>query len=216
MLTPRVEDALRSFEPALAWLPRYGRKWLQPDAIAGLTLWGLSVPEAMADAGVAGLPPEAGLYLVARKLQAVRTLSRTEFWLGVLIFAGVVIIDVLPGMVIGGVASLLLVIYRSSQPHLPILGRVPGVSGKYADLARHPEAVRVPGVLVIRFDAPIYYANALSVRGRIEEIVEATSGLLAALGPERVFATVDAAVDGLARGPETLFSSAAPPTAAPR
>jgi MFS superfamily sulfate permease-like transporter len=208
--------------------------------------------------------------LVARKLQAVRTLSRTEFWLGVLTFAGVVIIDVLPGMVIGVLALLLLVIYRSSQPHLSILGRVPGVSGKYADLARHPEAVRVPGVLVIRFDAPIYYANALSVRGRIEEIVQAedvppraivldasvqdaldvtsaemltklvaklqqagieiaaaevhapvlafarTSGLLAALGPERVFPTVDAAVHGLARDPETPFSSAVPATAAPR
>ncbi|HET6850546.1 MAG TPA: SulP family inorganic anion transporter, partial [Gaiellales bacterium] len=111
--------------------------------------------------------------LVARKLQAVRTLSRTEFWLGVLTFAGVVLVDVLPGMVIGLIASLLLVVYQSSQPHLSLLGRVPGVSGKYADLARHPEAVRIPGVLVIRFDAPIYYANALSVRGQIEEIVQA-------------------------------------------
>ena len=208
--------------------------------------------------------------LVARKLQAVRTLSRTEFWLGVLTFAGVVLVDVLPGMVIGVIASLLLVIYRSSQPHLSMLGRVPGVPGKYADLARHPEAVRVPGVLVVRFDAPIYYANALSVRGRIEEIVQAedappraivldasvqdsldvtsaemltklvaklqqagieivaaevhapvlafarASGLLAVLGPERVFPTVAAAVDALAGGPEAPFSSAVPATEVPR
>jgi MFS superfamily sulfate permease-like transporter len=82
--------------------------------------------------------------LVARKLQAVRAVSRTEFWLGAITFAGVVLVDVLPGMIIGLVASLLLLIYRSSQAHLSLLGRVPGVRGKYADIARHADAVRLP------------------------------------------------------------------------
>jgi SulP family sulfate permease len=196
--------------------------------------------------------------LVARKLQAVRAVSRTEFWLGAITFAGVVLIDVLPGMIIGLVASLLLVIYRSSQAHLSLLGRVPGVRGKYADIARHADAVRIPGVLIFRLNAPVYYANALSVRTAVEQIVHAQevpprtvvldlsvqdslditsaemlaklvaklqqagtevvaaevhapvlafarkSGLLAHLGPERIFRTVDAAVDALA-GPDPPF-----------
>lgn len=111
--------------------------------------------------------------LVARKLQSIRAISRTEFWLGALAFAGVVLIDVLPGMIIGLVASLLLVLYRSSRPHLAVLGRVPGVPGKYVDVVRHPEAERAPGVLVVRIDAPIYFASALSVSAGIGAIIEA-------------------------------------------
>ena len=52
----------------LEWLPRYDRSWLRPDIIAGLTLWGLVVPEAMAYAGVAGLPPQMGLYTLLASL----------------------------------------------------------------------------------------------------------------------------------------------------
>ncbi len=111
--------------------------------------------------------------LVARKLQAIRRVSKTEFWLGALAFAGVVLIDVLPGMIIGLVASLLLLIFQSSRPHLAVLGRVPGVPGAYADVGRHAEAERVPGVLIVRFDAPIYFANALTVRAGIEQLIAA-------------------------------------------
>ena len=56
------------FVPILSWLPRYDRSWLSFDAIAGLTLWGLVVPEAMAYAGIAGLPPQAGLYTLVVSL----------------------------------------------------------------------------------------------------------------------------------------------------
>ena len=54
--------------PILSWLPTYNRAWLSADLIAGLTLWGLVVPEAMAYAGVAGLPPQAGLYTLLAAL----------------------------------------------------------------------------------------------------------------------------------------------------
>ena len=247
--------------------------------ISNITAWAATIVTVLLLTPLFKTLPEAVLaaliihalwhILVARKLQAVRAVSRTEFWLGALTFAGVVLVDVLPGMIIGLVASLLLVIYRSSQAHLSVLGRQPGVPGKYADLARHPEAVPVPGLLIIRFDAPIYYANALTVRGRIEEIVQAedmppraivldasaqdsldvtsaemlaklvaklqqagaevaaaevhapvlafarTTGLLAVLGPERVFPTVDAAVHALS-GSETTSPPAMQPVAAPR
>jgi len=112
--------------------------------------------------------------LVARKLIAIRALSHTEFWLGWVAFAGVVLYDVLAGMLIGLVASTLLMVYRSSRPHLAVLGRAPGVAGKYQDVERHPESTPVPGVLVIRLDAPLYYANALTVSELVMEAVEAT------------------------------------------
>src|SRR5512142_132920 len=65
-----AEDAtgIRRFIPILSWLPRYDRSWLNVDILAGLTLWGLVVPEAMAYAGIAGLPPQAGLYTLVASL----------------------------------------------------------------------------------------------------------------------------------------------------
>jgi high affinity sulfate transporter 1 len=51
-----------SFFPILSWLPKYKTSWLSPDTIAALTVWALLVPEAMAYAGIAGMPPEYGLY----------------------------------------------------------------------------------------------------------------------------------------------------------
>lgn len=59
---------LRRNLPILTWLPAYERRWLTGDAIAGLTVWGLVVPESMAYAGVAGLPPEFGLYTLVCSL----------------------------------------------------------------------------------------------------------------------------------------------------
>ena len=54
--------------PILSWLPTYDRSWLTADAIAGLTVWGLIVPQSMAFAGVAGLPPQFGLYTLVASL----------------------------------------------------------------------------------------------------------------------------------------------------
>lgn len=151
--------------------------------VANLAAWGATIVTVLFLTPLFKTLPEAVLgaliihalwhILVARKLLAVRALSRTEFWLAWLSFAGVVLIDVLPGMVIGIVTSMLLVIYRSSRPHLAVLGRDPGVPGKYIDVERHADALPVAGVTIVRVDAPIYYANALTVRAGIEEIVRA-------------------------------------------
>jgi SulP family sulfate permease len=109
--------------------------------------------------------------IAARKLQKIRLASRVEFWFGVLALAGVLFVDVLQGMVIGLVASLIFVVYKSSRPHISSLGRVPAVPGAYSDLARHPENTPVPGVLIVRVDAQLYYANALTVRDRVKAMI---------------------------------------------
>jgi SulP family sulfate permease len=53
---------LKSYIPILEWLPKYQKGWIRGDVIAALTVWALLVPEAMAYASIAGMPPEAGLY----------------------------------------------------------------------------------------------------------------------------------------------------------
>src|SRR4051812_42280770 len=54
--------------PIVGGLPHYDRTWLRGGAIAGITLWGLLIPEMIAYAGLAGLPPEAGLYTLLASL----------------------------------------------------------------------------------------------------------------------------------------------------
>ena len=110
--------------------------------------------------------------IASRKLQHIRRESHVEFWFGLITLAGVLLIDVLQGMVIGLLASLVFVIYRSTRPHLSSLGRVPGVAGAYSDMGRHPENEPVPGILILRLDGQIYYANALTTRDRVKAMVD--------------------------------------------
>lgn len=131
-----------------------------------------SLPEAV----LAALIIHAVWHLIsARKLERIRLVSRTEFWLGILTMLGVLFIDVLPGMMIGLVASLLLIIYHSSRPHLASLGHRPGIPGAFSDLKRHPENLPIPGVLILRLDAQIYYANALTAREEVKALVAESS-----------------------------------------
>jgi MFS superfamily sulfate permease-like transporter len=127
-----------------------------------------SLPEAV----LAALIIHAVWHILAsRKLWTLRREAPVEVWFGVLALAGVVLIDVLQGMMIGLLASLAFVIYRSSRPHLSTLGRIPGAAGAYSDLTRHPENAPVPGVLIVRLDAPMYYANALTVRDGVKAMI---------------------------------------------
>jgi sulfate permease, SulP family len=119
--------------------------------------------------------------IVARKLRQIHLVSRPEFWLGVVTLLGVLLIDVLQGMMIGLLASLVLVIFRSSRPHVSSLGRVPGVAGAYGDLTRHPENIPVPGVLILRLDSPMTYYNALTVRDRFNALIAAVEPPLRAV-----------------------------------
>jgi SulP family sulfate permease len=101
-------------------------------------------------------------------------LQRLEFWLALATLLGVITIDVLPGLVIGVGAMLLLVIYGASRPHIGSLARVPGEPGAYGEAGRHPDYERIPDVLVLRLEAPLFYANATPVRDRIKTLVGST------------------------------------------
>jgi SulP family sulfate permease len=127
-----------------------------------------SLPEAVLGA----LIIHAVWHIIAsRKLVRLRHEAPAEVWFGVLAMAGVLLIDVLQGMIIGVVASLVFVVYRTARPHVASLGQVPGAAGVYSDLSRHPENSPVPGVLIVRPDAELYYANALTVRDGVNAMM---------------------------------------------
>jgi high affinity sulfate transporter 1 len=70
MAIPSLVTAPHRLLPMLEWMPGYQRKWLMPDALAGVALWAVMVPEGMAYAGIVGVPPIMGLYTIVPALLA--------------------------------------------------------------------------------------------------------------------------------------------------
>jgi high affinity sulfate transporter 1 len=97
--------------------------------------------------------------------------ARPDFIAAIAAMLGVLVFDTLPGLFIGIAVSLLLLLYRASRPNVAILGRVPGVPGQYTDVARHPENEPVPGIVVLRPESGLFFANADAVRDHIRGAV---------------------------------------------
>lgn len=94
-----------------------------------------------------------------KDLQRIYRIQRWEFWLSIVCFAGVTLLGAVPGI---GLAVLLAVIeflWDGWRPHYAVLGRVDGIRG-YHDISRHPNARLVPGLVLFRWDAPLFFANA--------------------------------------------------------
>jgi sulfate permease, SulP family len=108
-------------------------------------------------------------------------LSRREFWLGMVTLGAVIVIDVLPGLMIGVVTSIVLIIYRASRPEVSVLGSDRDTPGAFVDVRRHPGARPTPGVLVVRPDAPMFYANAQAIRDGIEAGIGDADGAITAV-----------------------------------
>jgi sulfate permease, SulP family len=98
---------------------------------------------------------------------------RTDALLAFAALVGVATTDVLLGLLIAVLLSLLMLLLRASRPEVALLGRLPGDRDLYADLARHPDAVGVPGILIARLDAPLYFFNASASRSEIMADVDA-------------------------------------------
>ena len=106
-----------------------------------------------------------GLFKVSA-LQRLYRLRRAEFWTAMAALAGVLALGILDGVIIGALLSLLLVIARASQPRISLLGRIPG-QAQFTDLRENPDNLTIPGLLVIRVDEGIFYANAESIRRQV-------------------------------------------------
>lgn len=98
--------------------------------------------------------------------------TRADFLGAVAAMLGVLFFDTLPGLIIGLVVSLLVLLYRVSKPNIAVLGR--SASGEWVDLARNVGASSVDGVLVVRVEAGLFFGNADHVREQVRLRAEAT------------------------------------------
>jgi MFS superfamily sulfate permease-like transporter len=110
----------------------------------------------------------AGLFKVD-ELKRLWHFHRSEFLVAAAALAGVLGSGLLRGVLIGAVISLLLLLRRASQPHVAVLGRVPGTE-LYGSLAANPENERTPDVFVFRPDSAIVYFNCEYLRDRFVEL----------------------------------------------
>ncbi len=141
-------------------------------AILVLLVWLPGLFRNLPTTTLAAVVIAAALTLV--EVGAVIRLARvrpSEFTVSLIAFAGVAILGVLPGIGVAIGVALITFIRRAWVPHSAELVRVDGSKG-YHDAQRHPEGHRVPGLVLFRFDAPLFFANA-------DEFEERVVGLLA-------------------------------------
>jgi high affinity sulfate transporter 1 len=94
---------------------------------------------------------------------------RTEFLVSVTAFLGVALLGVLEGIAVAVGLSILNVFRRAWWPYQTTLGRVPGLEGQH-DRQLHPDAQQLPGLVVYRFDAPLFFANTRTFRDEIRKL----------------------------------------------
>src|SRR5215217_1192163 len=112
--------------------------------------------------GLVEVPALAALYRVyTRRLgRYYGVAARPDFIAAVAALLGVLVFGTLPGLFIGIAISLLLLIYRASHPHIAVLAKVPGTTGQYTDLERHPDNQQLPGIVILRVESSLFFANA--------------------------------------------------------
>ncbi|WCI09726.1 sulfate permease [Arthrobacter sp. OVS8] len=94
---------------------------------------------------------------------------KTEFNLSIAAFLGVTLLGVLPGIGIAVGLSILNIFRRAWWPYETVIGRVPGVEG-FHDVHFHPDAKHLPGLVIYRFDAPLFFANVRPFRENIRRL----------------------------------------------
>jgi anti-anti-sigma factor len=104
-----------------------------------------------------------------KALKRIYRLNRTEFWVGTIALLGVLTFGTLKGVLIGLFLSLIVLIARSSNPDIPVLGRWPGTK-VFHRLSENPDSETYPGLVIIRFDGPLYFATANALRDKIREV----------------------------------------------
>ena len=103
------------------------------------------------------------------------SVSRSEFALAATSALAVMVFDVLTGVLIAVGLSLLVALGRMARPHDAVLSDGRDLDG-WVDAEAHPGARTLPGLLVYRFDAPLFFANADWYRERLEQLIETNPG----------------------------------------
>ena len=142
-------------------------------AVAALLLFAPALLRNLPQTALAALVIAAAIGLTEiADLRRIYRIQRWEFWLSIACFAGVATLGAIPGIGLAIVIAVIEFLWDGWRPHSAVLGRVERVRG-YHDITRHPDARLLPGLVLFRWDAPLFFANAELFHDRVLAAVAA-------------------------------------------
>ncbi len=108
-----------------------------------------------------------------KKMRQLWNVRRVDFWLALIALFGVLTFEALEGLLIAVVISLVMLVWRASQPKFSVLGRIPA-GLEFSDIAQHPENKTTPGLIIVHPNQSLFFANADSLRAALVEMVRAS------------------------------------------
>ena len=136
-------------------------------AVALLLLLAPNLLQYLPSAALAAVVIAAAIGLIAvTDLIRIYRIQRWEFWLSIVCFVGVAVLGAIPGIGLAIVIAVLEFLWDGWRPHSAVLGRAEGVKG-YHDITRYPDARQIPGLVLFRWDAPLFFANAELFKARV-------------------------------------------------
>jgi high affinity sulfate transporter 1 len=175
-------------------------------AVAALLLVAPDLLEDLPTSALAAVVIAAVIGLIeVRDLRRIYRIQRWEFWLSIVCLAGVAILGAIPGIGLAIVIAVIEFLWDGWRPHSAVLGRVDGIKG-YHDVTRYPQARLIPGLVLFRWDAPLFFANAELFHDRVLDAVAAspTEVRWVVIAAEPVTSVDVTAADVLAELDETL------------
>jgi high affinity sulfate transporter 1 len=140
-------------------------------AIALLLVFAPELLQDLPSTALAAVVIAAAIGLVeVSDLRRIYRIQRWEFWLSMTCFAGVAVFGAIPGIAAAIVIAVIEFLWDGWRPHSAVLGRVERVKG-YHDVKRYPQARLIPGLVLFRWDAPLFFANAELFKERVLESV---------------------------------------------
>jgi len=140
-------------------------------AIALLLVFAPALLQDLPNTALAAIVIASAIGLIeVSDLRRIYRIQRWEFWLSMTCFAGVAVFGAIPGIVLAIVMAVIEFLWDGWRPHSAVLGRVDDVKG-YHDITRYPKARLVPGLVLFRWDAPLFFANAEFFHDRVLDAV---------------------------------------------
>ncbi|HSV79490.1 MAG TPA: SulP family inorganic anion transporter [Ramlibacter sp.] len=143
-------------------------------AVAALLMFAPKLLQHLPKAVLAAVVISSAIALIEiADLRRIHRIQRWEFWLSIACFAGVAILGPIQGIALAVVIAVIEFLWDGWRPHWAVLGRVDGLKG-YHDITRYPQARVIAGLVLFRWDAPLFFANAELFRERALDAVAAS------------------------------------------
>jgi high affinity sulfate transporter 1 len=145
-------------------------------AVALLLLLAPNLLQHLPSAALAAVVIASAIGLIeVTDLARIFRVQRWEFWLSIICFVGVAVLGVIPGIGLAIAIAIIQFLWDAWRPHFAVLGRAEGLKG-YHDITRYPDARQIVGLVLFRWDAPLFFANAELFKERVLDLAAAAAG----------------------------------------